>query len=215
MPGMRTRVKICGVTRPEDAAMAADLGADAVGLNFWPPGSRCTDAGRAKEIVAALPPMVTPVGVFVDPERSEVERVLARAGLSVLQFHGDENPSECECYGLPYIKVIRVRGGEDWDGIEARYAGARALMVDSYRRDLPGGTGATFDWSLAPVDLGKALVLAGGLRVDNVAQAVRVVRPYAVDVCGGVEESPGRKSPALVGAFIREVIHANLGERAG
>ena len=195
--------------------MAADLGADAVGLNFWPPGSRCIDAGRAGEIVAALPPMVTPIGVFVDPRQSEVERVLARAGLSVLQFHGDESPSECERYGLPYIKAIRVRGGEDWADIEARYAGARAFLVDSYRRGLPGGTGSVFDWSLVPLDRDKALVLAGGLKVDNVAQAVRAVRPYAVDVCGGVEESPGRKSPALVGAFIREVIHANPRERAG
>lgn len=212
---MRTRVKICGVTRPEDAAMAADLGADAVGLNFWPPGSRCIDADRAGEIVSALPPMVTPIGVFVDPEQDEVERVLARARLSALQFHGNESPSECERYGLPYIKAIRVRGGEDWADIEARYTGARALLVDSYRRGLPGGTGAVFDWSLAPVERDKALVLAGGLRVDNVAQAVRVVRPYAVDVCGGVEESPGRKSPALVGAFIREVCDANPRERAG
>lgn len=211
---MRTRVKICGVTRPEDAAMAADLGADAVGLNFWPPGSRCIDAGRAGEIVAALPPMVTPIGVFVDPRQSEVERVLARAGLSVLQFHGDESPSECERYGLPYIKAIRVRGGEDWAEIEARYAGARAFLVDSYRRGLPGGTGSVFDWSLVPLDRDRALVLAGGLKAGNVAQAVRAVRPYAVDVCGGVEESPGRKSPALVGAFIQAVIHANPRERA-
>ena len=212
---MRTRVKICGVTRPEDAAMAADLGADAVGLNFWPPGSRCIDGDRAGEIVSVLPPMVTPVGVFVDPEQRHVEGVLARAGLSVLQFHGDESPSECERYGLPYIKVVRVRGGEDWAEIEARYAGARALLLDSYRRNVPGGTGAVFDWSLVPAGRAKPLVLAGGLRVDNVAQAVHSVRPYAVDVCGGVEESPGRKSPALVGAFIREVFNANSRERAG
>ena len=195
--------------------MAAELGADAVGLNFWPPGSRCIDAGRAGEIVSVLPPMVTPIGVFVDPQQGEVDRVLARAGLSVLQFHGDESPSECERYGLPYIKVIRVRGGEDWAEIEARYAGASAFLVDSYRRGLPGGTGSVFDWSLVPVERDKALVLAGGLGLHNVAQAVRVVRPYAVDVCGGVEESPGCKSPALVGAFIREVIHAKPCERAG
>lgn len=212
---MRTRVKICGVTRPEDAVIAADLGADAVGLNFWPPGSRCIDADRAREIVSALPPMVTSIGVFVDPSRDEVERVLARAGLSVLQFHGAESPSECERYGLPYIKAIRVRGGEDWAEIEARYASARAFHVDSYRKGLPGGTGSVFDWSLAPVDRDRALVLAGGLRVDNVAQAIRAVRPYAVDVCSGVERSPGHKSPALVGAFIREVIHANSRQRAG
>ena len=195
--------------------MAADAGADAIGLNFWPPGSRCIDAGRAAEIVSALPPMVTPIGVFVDPERSQVERVLARARLAFLQFHGDESPSECERYGLPYIKAIRVRGGEDWADIEARYESARALLVDSYRKGRPGGTGRVFDWSLVPGRRGKALVLAGGLGVENVANAVRAVRPFAVDVCGGVEESPGCKSPALVGAFIREVFDANPCERAG
>ena len=195
--------------------MAADAGADAIGLNFWPPGSRCIDVGRAAEIVSTLPPMVTPIGVFVDPGKNQVERVLARARLAVLQFHGDESPSECERYGLPYIKAIRVRGGEDWAGIEARYESARALLVDSYRKGRPGGTGTVFDWSLAPGRRSKALVLAGGLRVENVADAVRAVRPFAVDVCGGVEESPGCKSPALVGAFIREVFDANPCERAG
>ena len=212
---MRTRVKICGVTRPEDAVIAADAGADAVGLNFWPPGSRCIDAERAAEIVSVLPPMVTPIGVFVDPEPNEVERVLMRAGLAALQFHGDEIPSECERYGLPYIKAIRVRGGEDWTDIEARYARARALLVDSYRKGRPGGTGTAFDWSLAPAGRAKALVLAGGLTAENVARAVRAVRPFAVDVCGGVEEAPGRKAPELVGAFMREVRDADACERAG
>ena len=195
--------------------MAADSGADAVGLNFWPPGSRCIDAATAAEIVSALPPMVAPIGVFVDPEPSEVESVLARAGLVALQFHGDENPGDCARYGLPFIKAIRVRGGEDWGRIEARYASARALLVDTYRKDRPGGTGTPFDWSLAPAQCGKALVLAGGLRVENVARALRALRPFAVDVCGGVEEAPGRKSPELVGAFMREVRDADACERAG
>ena len=195
--------------------MAAECGADAVGLNFWPPGSRCIDAGAAAEIVSALPPMVAPIGVFVDPEPCEVETVLSRAGLAALQFHGNESPSECARYGVPFIKAIRVRGGENWARVEERYAGARALLVDTYREDRPGGTGTPFDWSLAPARCGKALVLAGGLTVDNVAQAVRAVRPFAVDVCGGVEEGPGRKSPALVSAFIREVRDADARERAG
>ncbi len=195
--------------------MAADLGADAVGLNFWPPGSRCIDADRAGEIVSALPPMVAPVGVFVDPEQREVERVLERADLAALQFHGEESPSECERYGLPYIKAFRIRGDEDWTEIETRYARASAFHVDTYHQGLPGGTGAVFDWSLAPAERGRALVLAGGLRADNVAQAIRAVRPYAVDVCSGVEQSPGRKSPVLVGAFIQEVLDANTRERAG
>ena len=194
--------------------MTADAGADAVGLNFWPPGSRCIDPGAAAEIVAALPPMVAPIGVFVDPAQSEVERVLARAGLAALQFHGNESPSECARFGLPYIKAIRMRGGEDWTDIEARYASARALLVDTYRAGRPGGTGIVFDWSLVPARRRKALMVAGGLKVDNVAQAVRALRPFAVDVCGGVEEAPGRKSAALVGAFIREVFDAHPRERS-
>ena len=211
---MRTRVKICGITRPEDAVMAAGHGADAIGLNFWPPGSRCIDARAAAEIVSALPPMVTPIGVFVSPAAHEVREVLERVGLGALQFHGDESPAECACYGVPYIKAIRVRGGEDWARIAARYEGARALLMDSYREGRPGGTGTSFDWSLAPADCGKALILAGGLGVGNVARAVRALRPFAVDVCGGVEEAPGRKSSALVRAFIREVGDALSGERA-
>ena len=195
--------------------MAADSGADAVGLNFWPPGSRCIDAERAAEIVAALPPMVAPIGVFVDPDPREVESVLSRTTLAALQFHGDESPSACARYGLPFIKAIRVRGGEDWPRIEALYAGASALLVDSYRERRPGGTGIAFDWSLAPAGCAKALVLAGGLRAENVARAVRTVRPFAVDVCGGVEEAPGRKAPELIGAFIREVRDADACERAG
>ena len=195
--------------------MAAGHGADAIGLNFWPPGSRCIDAGAAAEIVSALPPMVMPIGVFVSPAPHEVETVLARVGLGALQFHGDESPEECARYGVPYIKVIRVRGGEDWARIAARYEGAGALLMDSYREGRPGGTGTSFDWSLAPADCPKALILAGGLRVENVARAVRALHPFAVDVCGGVEAAPGRKSPVLVEAFIREVGDAVSGERAG
>ena len=195
--------------------MAAGHGADAIGLNFWPPGSRCIDAGAAAEIVSVLPPMVMPIGVFVSPAPHEVETVLARVGLGALQFHGDESPEECARYGVPYIKVIRVRGGEDWTRIAARYEGAGALLMDSYREGRPGGTGTSFDWSLAPVDCPKALILAGGLGVENVARAVRALRPFAVDVCGGVEAAPGRKSPVLVEAFIREVGDAVSGERTG
>ena len=195
--------------------MAAECGADAIGLNFWPPGSRCIDAGAAAEIVSVLPPMVVPIGVFVDPAPHEVESVLGRVGLSVLQFHGDEGEAECARYGLPFIKAVRVRGGEDWAGIEARYASARALLLDSYRKDRPGGTGTPFDWSLVPAGCSKALVLAGGLTMENVARAVRTLRPFAVDVCGGVEEAPGLKSRALVGAFIREVFDVTARERAG
>lgn len=201
----RTRVKICGVTRAEDGIAAVRLGADAIGLNFWPPGSRYVGVDGAAEVAAALPPLVTVVGVFVDPDPDEVELVLSRVPIGVLQFHGAETPDDCARYGLPYIKVVRVRGGERWPDIEARYSAATALMVDSYRKGQPGGTGETFDWTSVPRSLEKPLVLAGGLTASNVASAIRAVRPYAVDVSGGVEDAPGEKSALRIADFIREV----------
>ena len=202
---MRTRVKVCGVTRPADGVAAAALGADAIGLNFWPPGSRCVDVDTASVVVEALPPLVATVGVFVDPEAHEVEAILRRVRLGALQFHGAEGPEECERYGLPYIKAVRVRGEENWAEIEERYRSAAALLVDSYREGQPGGTGETFDWSNVPRELSKPLVLAGGLTPENVSRAIQAVEPFAVDVCGGVEASPGCKDPARITAFIREV----------
>lgn len=203
-PG-RIRVKICGVTRPEDGAHAARCGADAIGLVFYPPSPRAVDLERARAVVAALPPFVTVVALFVDPAPAAVREVLAALPVGLLQFHGEEPPEACQVYGRPYLKAVPMREGVDLEAEARRYAGAAGLLLDSYRAGLKGGTGVTFDWSRVPAGLGKPVVLAGGLTPENVAEAVRRVRPYAVDVSGGVEAARGVKDPERVAAFIRGV----------
>lgn len=202
---MRTRVKICGITRPEDGQEAARLGADAIGLVFWAPSPRSVDVVRARQIIAALPPFVTVVGLFVDAQPQHIEGVLSDVPLDVLQFHGDEQPSDCERFGKPYIKAVRVRALQDVAAAQACFASARGLLLDAYRPERPGGTGHTFDWGLIPHALNKPVILAGGLTPDNIAAAVRQVRPYAVDVSSGVETEKGIKSAAKVAAFIKGV----------
>jgi len=197
------RVKICGITRVEDALAAAAAGADAIGLVFYAKSPRAVDIEQAREILAALPPFVTSVGLFVDAERSELERILASVPLDLLQFHGDESVQQCEAFGRPYIKALRVKAGDDIAAQVARYPSAQGILLDAYVEGVPGGTGEAFDWSLIPQALSKPLILAGGLRPDNVAEAVSRVRPYAVDVSGGVEASKGVKDVEKVGAFIR------------
>ena len=197
------RVKICGITRVEDALAAAAAGADAIGLVFYAKSPRAVDIEQAREILAALPPFVTSVGLFVDAERSELERILASVPLDLLQFHGDESVQQCEAFGRPYIKALRVKAGDDIAAQVARYPSALGILLDAYVEGVPGGTGEAFDWSLIPQTLSKPLILAGGLRPDNVAEAVSRVRPYAVDVSGGVEASKGVKDVEKVGAFIR------------
>lgn len=197
------RVKICGITRVEDALAAAAAGADAIGLVFYAKSPRAVDIEQAREILAALPPFVTTVGLFVDAERSELERILASVPLDLLQFHGDESVQQCEAFGRPYIKALRVKAGDDIAAQVARYPSAQGILLDAYVEGVPGGTGEAFDWSLIPQALSKPLILAGGLRPDNVADAVSRVRPYAVDVSGGVEASKGVKDVEKVGAFIR------------
>lgn len=197
------RVKICGITRIEDALAAAAAGADAIGLVFYAKSPRAVDIEQAREILAALPPFVTSVGLFVDAERSELERILASVPLDLLQFHGDESVQQCEAFGRPYIKALRVKAGDDIAAQVARYPSAQGILLDAYVEGVPGGTGEAFDWSLIPQALSKPLILAGGLRPDNVAEAVSRVRPYAVDVSGGVEASKGVKDVEKVGAFIR------------
>ena len=197
------RVKICGITRVEDALAAAAAGADAIGLVFYAKSPRAVDIEQAREILAALPPFVTTVGLFVDAERSELERILASVPLDLLQFHGDESVQQCEAFGRPYIKALRVKAGDDIAAQVARYPSAQGILLDAYVEGVPGGTGEAFDWSLIPQMLSKPLILAGGLRPDNVAEAVSRVRPYAVDVSGGVEASKGVKDVEKVGAFIR------------
>ncbi|WP_076426013.1 phosphoribosylanthranilate isomerase [Aquipseudomonas alcaligenes] len=197
------RVKICGITRVEDALAAAAAGADAIGLVFYAKSPRAVDIEQAREILAALPPFVTTVGLFVDAKRSELERILASVPLDLLQFHGDESVQQCEAFGRPYIKALRVKAGDDIAAQVARYPSAQGILLDAYVEGVPGGTGEAFDWSLIPQALSKPLILAGGLRPDNVADAVSRVRPYAVDVSGGVEASKGVKDVEKVGAFIR------------
>lgn len=197
------RVKICGITRVEDALAAAAAGADAIGLVFYAKSPRAVDIEQARAILAALPPFVTTVGLFVDAERNELERILASVPLDLLQFHGDESVQQCEAFGRPYIKALRVKAGDDIAAQVARYPSAQGILLDAYVEGVPGGTGEAFDWSLIPQALSKPLILAGGLRPDSVAEAVSRVRPYAVDVSGGVEASKGVKDVGKIGAFIR------------
>ena len=208
----RTRVKICGITRPEDGAWAAACGADAVGLVFYPASPRAVDLERARSVVAALPPFVTVVALFVDPEPAQVRQVLEWVPVDLLQFHGDEPPEACSAYGRPYIKAVAMRQGLDLFAYARRYQGARGLLLDSFREGSKGGTGVTFDWSSIPRDLETPVILAGGLDPGNVVEAVRRVRPYAVDVSSGVERSKGVKDPERVAAFIRGVNSASASD---
>jgi len=205
----RTRVKICGITRVDDAREAVCLGADAIGLVFHPPSPRHVNLRQAREIRAVVPAFVTVVGLFVDAEPERVREAVAAVPLDLLQFHGAEPPEYCRSHGRPYMKAVRMREGVDLLLECARYGDAAALLVDTYRPGVAGGTGETFDWSRIPRDLGLPLVLAGGLDPGNVDAAVRQVRPYAVDVSGGVEAAKGIKDPAKMQAFIRGVYRAD------
>ena len=183
----RTRVKICGITRPEDALVAVDLGVDALGLVFYAPSPRNVTIATAADVARQIPAFVSVVGLFVNAEPSFVEEVIANVGLSLLQFHGDETPEDCERFGLPYIKAIRVKADTNLVQYARDFTSAKALLLDTYTEGVAGGTGQMFDWNLIPSALPKPVILAGGLLANNVAQAIRQVKPYAVDVSGGVE----------------------------
>jgi phosphoribosylanthranilate isomerase len=204
-PISRTRVKICGITRSEDGATAASLGADAIGLVFHRPSPRCLDAATAQRIVAALPPFVATVGLFMNAEPAAVRAVLSEVPLSLLQFHGDEDPDYCAAFGLPYLKAIPMGAGADVREYERRFVTAAGLLLDSHGGNKMGGTGQGFDWTRIPVERHKPLILAGGLHPGNVAAAIRQVHPYAVDVSSGVETAKGIKDPELMRAFLRGV----------
>jgi phosphoribosylanthranilate isomerase len=201
---MRTRVKICGITRVEDAIAAGRSGADAIGLVFFGPSPRNVAVARAREIVDALPPFVTKVGLFVDPSEAHVWDVLDQVPLDVLQFHGDESVEACERFDKPYIKAVRMKPGFDVREQIAAYASAQGVLLDTHVEGLAGGTGQTFDWSAVPAS-GTPLIVAGGLTPANVAQAIAQARPYAVDVSGGVEAAKGIKDAMLIEAFVRAV----------
>lgn len=199
------RSKICGITRVDDALTAAKAGADAIGLVFYAKSPRAVDVRQAREIVAALPPFVTTVGLFVNASRCEINEILDAVPLDMLQFHGDETPAQCEGFHRPWFKALRVGNGEDIEAQVARYANASGILLDTFVSGVPGGTGERFDWSLIPAALAKPLILAGGLTAENVQQAIAQVRPYAVDVSGGVEASKGVKDASKVMAFVGRV----------
>jgi phosphoribosylanthranilate isomerase len=205
---MRTRVKICGITRVEDARAAAEAGAEAVGLVFDPGSPRCVTLEQALAIIESVPPFVTVVGLFVDSPVERVRAVLERARLGLLQFHGAETPEQCRVYGRPYVKAVRMRAGVDLCGEERRYGDAVGLVLDTFVPGQSGGSGRTFDWTMIPRDLRKPVILAGGLTPDNVGDAIRQVRPAAVDVSSGVESARGIKDKKKIMAFIRSVREA-------
>jgi len=202
---LATRVKICGITRAQDAQRAAALGVDAIGLVFYDPSPRAVSIEQARAIVAALPPFVTPVGLFVNASPDTVNGVLERVSLDLLQFHGDESPAFCAGFGRPWIKAIRMADGVDLHAEAARHADARGLLLDAYHPALPGGTGESFDWTRIPADLPRPVILAGGLTADNVGDAIRTVRPCAVDVSGGVEAEKGIKDWGKMADFVAAV----------
>ena len=221
MKHARTRVKICGITRVDDGLAASNAGADAIGVVFWGGTPRVVDVGRAREIADALPPFVTIVGLFVDPEASDVHAILDAVPLDMLQFHGTETPDLCRAFGRPYLKAIHMKDGVDLVEYAALYDDAAGLLFDSFwPGDLPGGTGRAFDWSRLSAAVQRKLpapaILSGGLDPANVGEAIRAVRPWAVDVSSGVEERgpdgkarKGIKDAARIAAFIEGVRNAD------
>lgn len=201
----RTRVKICGITRVEDAVSAAQAGADAIGLVFYAQSPRCVSIEQAQQIVAAIPPFVSVVGLFVNAAQTEIESVLSKVRLDIVQFHGDESAHDCEQIKMPYYKAIRVKADTNLLQYEVEFSGAKALLLDAHSDVAFGGTGQTFDWNLISKSLTKPVILAGGLSAENVAEAIKQVKPYAVDVSGGVEISKGIKDVAKIAAFMQAV----------
>ena len=205
---MRVRIKICGVTRAGDAAAAARMGADAVGLVFYPKSPRHVSVEQAREIVSALPAFVTVTALFLDPGADAVQQVLDKVRVELLQFHGVEPAEFCRGFGRPYIKAVPMGSQADLTEYSQRHGGAAALLLDSHAAGQKGGTGVSFDWSKVPKVDGPPLILAGGLNAGNVATAIRIVRPYGVDVSSGVESAPGIKDADKMAAFVREVNNA-------
>jgi len=200
---LRTRVKICGFTRVEDALLASQQGVDAIGLVFYAPSPRNVNIEQAKAIVDALPPFITKVGLFVNEQQSVIHQILSQVQLDVLQFHGDETPEQCNEIKMPYYKAIRVKEDTNLLQYALDYQNAQALLLDTYSEKAVGGTGEVFNWNLVPEQLPKPVILAGGLTAQNVASAITQVNPYAVDVSGGVESSKGIKDKDKMLAFLQ------------
>ncbi|MHB1231772.1 MAG: phosphoribosylanthranilate isomerase [Burkholderiales bacterium] len=204
------RVKICGITRVEDALACARLGADAIGLVFYAPSPRHVSVAQARAIMVALPPFITTVGLFVDARPAEVQAVLSQLPLDMLQFHGDEAPEYCRAFGRPYLKALRVKPGPDLVQYASAFAEAKGLLLDAHVEGIAGGTGQAFDWSLIPAQLPLPVILSGGLSPANVTAAIRHVRPAAVDVSSGVEAAKGIKDADKIAAFMQGVRNAIL-----
>jgi phosphoribosylanthranilate isomerase len=204
----RTRIKICGVSREGDIEAAADAGADAVGFVFHPGSPRHLGAERAAELARALPPYVTPVGLFVNAARADVDRVLALVPSLVLQFHGDETPAQCDAFERPYLRAARMAPGFDLLDFSRRFGRAQGLLLDAHVEGF-GGAGKAFDWSLVPAGVQHRLVLSGGLHAANVVAGIQQLRPWAVDVSSGVESSRGVKDAAAIRRFCDAVREAD------
>jgi phosphoribosylanthranilate isomerase len=207
----RTRVKICGIREPAHARIAAEAGADAIGLVFHPQSPRYVTAEQAARIAAELPPFVMAVGLFVDHDEAQVREILGTVALDLLQFHGDQPPDFCERFGRPYVRAVRMGPGADLIEYAGRFKRAKALLLDAHVAGERGGTGRGFDWALIPRELPIPIILSGGLDVENVARAVREVKPWAVDVSSGVETGRGSKDPAKIVEFIRSVKREDAG----
>ena len=204
----RTRIKICGLTRAQDVRAAVAHGADAIGFVFYASSPRAVSIAQAAALVALLPPFVVSVGLFVNATEDDINCVLERVPLQLLQFHGDEAEADCARFGRPWIKAARMRAGVDLVEFASFHPGASGVLVDAFVEGYGGG-GKTFDWSLIPQGFGRPLVLSGGLDADNVVDAVRRIRPWAVDVSSGVESDKGIKDTAKIAAFIAGVRDAD------
>jgi len=202
----RTRVKICGLTSVEDALLAVNAGADAIGLVFYGPSPRGVEIKQAVEIAKSLPAFVTKTALFVNPDVSYVESVLSQVDIDLIQFHGDEPADFCEQFSKPFIKAVRMQETTDLNALVGEFNQASGLLLDAYIPGIPGGTGEQFNWSWIPEQLDLPVILAGGLTSDNVKQAIKIASPWAVDVSGGVEASKGVKSPEKIKQFMQQVM---------
>ena len=202
---MNTRIKFCGLTRPQDVRQAVELGVDALGFVFVDKSVRNVDLDTAAELVREVPPFVNTVGLFMNASMREVANVIKRVRLNLLQFHGDEDELFCKQFDIPYIKAVPMGSTSSLEAYCGRYPSATGFILDSHAEGQMGGSGERFDWKKLPKSLKKPMILAGGLTVDNVAEAIRVVRPYAVDVSSGIEAGKGIKDPAKMEKFIKEV----------
>jgi len=211
---MRTRVKICGITRVEDARAAVAAGVDAIGLVFYPQSPRCVTIPQARTIARTMAPFVTVTGLFVNAPAADVNAVLSGVPLGLLQFHGQEDNAACAAFGVPFIKSVAMRPGLDCTRVMSGYPDAAGFLLDTWQPDIHGGGGVSFDWQAMPDETGQALILAGGLTPENIETAIRTARPYAVDVSSGVELAKGIKSAEKINAFMRGVLRSETDQQS-